>query len=64
MRQAAYRYLRVASAQGDLEETARIRPELSKHADREGFVLKDVTERSESAFYAVLGTLMRSEVTT
>lgn len=66
MRPAIYGYMRVASDQGDLEETERIKRELSAYAEREGFTLEDVfTENvqcSESAFGTLLDAIKRSEV--
>src|SRR5262249_52451893 len=65
MRRAIYGYMRVLSNQGDPEDVARIKDELSEYAEREGFTLKDVFTEigkgAESAFYAMLDTLKRSD---
>lgn len=66
MRPAIYGYMRVVSDDRSTDEAARITRDLSTHAEREGFALDQVftenTRYSESAFYALLDAIQRTEV--
>lgn len=66
MRPAIYGYMRVATDDDSGEEAKLIKRELAEYANREGFALEDVftenARRTESAFYAMLDALKRSEV--
>lgn len=65
MRPSIYGYVRVVNCD-DHNESERIRRELTKYADREGFTLDQVFAESitcsESVFYTMIEALRRHDV--